>query len=216
MTGTATMKTTMLRALVAALCLSGASAAQAQWAEYRPDSSLWLTGWGLAQPLGNYTDFQTGTSTAGFSMEFRSMVKPRLSAGLAFDYNRFDHSNSLESKGYPNGGVVSAPTYRYSDQFGIKLTGHYYFAESGFRPYLGAGVGGNWNYSYIQVADLASYDQGFTAIFTPEAGILWELVGGRTQVALNLALRYNLTTAWFHGVENAQWLSEVVGIAISY
>jgi len=212
---TATMKTTMIRALVAALLMTGASA-QAQWTEYRPDRSLMLMGWGLAQPIGNYTDFQTGSSVNGFAMEFRSQVKPRITTGLAFDYNRFEKTNSLESSVRPGGGTLSAPTFRYSDQFGIKLTGHYYLAESGFRPYVGLGLGGNWNYSYLQIADLASYDQGFTAIFTPEAGLLWELVGGRTSVSLNLALRYNLTTAWFLGVENAQWFSEVLGVAISY
>lgn len=209
------MKTTVLRALAAVACLS-ATAAQAQWTEYRPDKSLMLVGWGLAQPLGNLTDFQTGTSTAGFAMEFRSMVRPRMSAGLAFDYNRFDRSRSLESRTSPDGSVLSAPTYRYSDQFGIKVTGHYYFTDGGFRPYAGVGLGGNWNYAYLQIADIADYDQGFTFIASPEVGLLWELAAGRTSVALNLAFRYNITTAYFLGVENAQWMSEVLGIAVSY
>jgi outer membrane protein W len=209
------MKTTMLRALAAALLMTGASA-QAQWTEYHPSQSLMLIGWGLAQPLGQMTDFQNGTSTAGFAMEFRSMVKPRLSTGLAFDYNRFSKTNSLDSATRPGGGTLSAPTYRYSDQFGIKLTGHYYFAEAGFRPYLGAGIGGNWNYAYVQVADLQSVDNCFTVIFSPEAGLLWELASGRTSVALNLALRYNLTTSYFLGVQNGQWLSEVLGVSVSY
>jgi len=214
-TGTATMKTNVIRALLAALCMTGATA-QAQWTEYRPDQSLMLIGWGLAQPVGQMTDFQSGSSVNGFAMEFRSMVKPRMSAGLAFDYNRFSRTNSMESVTRPDGSALSAPTYRYSDQFGIKLTGHYYFAESGFRPYLGAGLGGNWNYAYLQIADLASYDQGFTAILSPEVGLLWELASGRTSVSLNLALRYNFTTAYFLGVENGQWFSEVLGVAISY
>jgi outer membrane protein W len=209
------MKTYLIRALVAALCMTGASA-QAQWTEYRPDQSLMLVGWGLAQPIGKYADFQTGSSVNGFAMEFRSQVRPRITAGLAFDYNRFEKTNSLETAQNPGGGTLSAPSFRYSDQFGIKATGHYYFAESGLRPYIGAGLGGNWNYSYIQVADLAKYDQGFTAIFSPEVGLLWQLTGGRTAVSLNVALRYNLSTAYFFGVENAQWFSEVLGLAVAY
>jgi outer membrane protein W len=209
------MKTTMLRALLAAACLS-AGTAQAQWTEYRPEQSLWLTGWGLAQPLGKMTDFQTGGSVNGFAMEFRSMVRPRLSTGLAFDYNRFEKTNSMESATLPGGGTLSAPTFRYSDQFGVKVTGHYYLADGGFRPYVGAGLGGNWNYAYLQIADISYTDKGFTFIATPEVGLLWELSAGRTQVSLNLALRYNFTTSYFLGVENGQWLSEVLGVAISY
>lgn len=209
------MKTTLLRALLAAACLS-ATSAQAQWTEYHPEQSFMLIGWGIAQPAGKMTDFQSGSSVNGFAMEFRSMVRPRISAGLAFDFNRFDRSNSLESVTRPDQSVLSAPTYRYSDQFGIKVTGHYYFTDGGLRPYLGAGLGGNWNYAYLQVADLQSTDKGFTVIFSPEAGLLWQLTGGRTQVSLNLAVRYNVTTAYFLGVQNGQWLSEVLGVAVSY
>jgi opacity protein-like surface antigen len=209
------MKTIILRALLAAACLT-ATSAQAQWSTYRPEQSLMLVGWGLAQPVGKMTDFQTGSSVAGFAMEFRSIVRTRVSAGLAFDYNRFEKTNSMESVTNPDGSALSAPTYRYSDQFGIKATAHYYFTDAGLRPYLGGGLGGNWNYSYLQIADLASTDSGFTVIFSPEAGLLWELTSGRTAVSLNLAVRYNITTAYFLGVENAQWFSEVLGVAVAY
>jgi opacity protein-like surface antigen len=148
------MKTNLLRALLAAAVLCGASTAQAQWSAYRPESSLWLVGWGIAQPIGDMKDFQSGTSVNGFAMEFRSIVRPRLSAGLAFDYNRFSRTRSMETSTRPDGSVLSAPTYRYADNFGVKATGHYYLTDGGLRPYVGAGIGGNWNYAYLQIADV--------------------------------------------------------------
>jgi outer membrane protein W len=209
------MKTTIVRALVAVALLAG-STAQAQVSSYRPDRSLWLVGWGLAQPLGNLADFQSGSGLEGFGMEFRSIVKPRISAGLAFDYNRFERTKSMETFERPGGGAVSAPTYRYADQFGIKVTGHYYLMENDLKPYVGAGVGGNWSYAYLQTADLASTDHDFTIIMTPEVGVLWEVAKGRSSVAINVALRYNFTVANFFGVDNAQWLSEMIGISVAY
>lgn len=210
------MKTNLLRALLAAAVLCGASTAQAQWSAYRPESSLWLVGWGIAQPIGDMKDFQSGTSVNGFAMEFRSIVRPRLSAGLAFDYNRFSRTRSMESSTRPDGSVLSAPTYRYADNFGVKATGHYYLTDGGLRPYVGAGLGGNWNYAYLQIADVSSTDHGFQFIFSPEAGLLWELAAGRSTVAINVALRYNFTTAHFLSVDNAQWFSEVVGVSLAY
>ena len=210
------MKTSILRGLAAAAFLFLASTAHAQWDTYRPDRSLWLVGWGLGQAIGDLADYQNGTSVAGFSMEFRSIVKPRISAGLAFDYNRFERTNSLETVAQPGGGTLSAPTFRYADDFGIKVTGHYYLRDAGLRPYLGAGIGGNWSYAYGQTADLGSTDTDFSFLVTPEVGILWDLAAGKSAVSLNLALRYSWTASDFRGVTDAQWLSEVIGISVSY
>jgi opacity protein-like surface antigen len=216
------MKKTILSVLVAAACLAASPVqAQSEWTTYRPEQSLFLLGWGLAQPIGNFKDFQSGTSISGMSMEFRSVVKTRLSTGVAFDYNRFDRTHSMETVTRPTAtgvspATLSAPTFRYADVFGIKATAHYYFADEGLRPYAGAGIGGNWSYAYLQVADLSSTDHGFTIIVTPEAGLLWEIAAGKTTIAVNAALRYNFTTSYFLGVDRAQWFSEVLGLSFSY
>jgi len=209
------MKTTILRALLAAACLAATAPAQAQWSSYRPVKSLFLIGWGLAQPLGDLEDYQTGTSVAGMSLEFRSTVKPRISVGLAFDYNRFEHT-SFETVQKPGNAVLSGPAYRYADQFGIKVTFHGYLLDGPLRPYGGVGIGGDWSYAYVQSADLASTESGFHFLVTPEVGLIWQIVGGGTSVALNVAVRYNYSTASFQNVDNAQWLSEVIGITASY
>jgi opacity protein-like surface antigen len=209
------MKTHILRALVAAAVALLGSTAQAQWDTYRPDRSLWLVGWGLAQPIGDMDKYQSGTSTSGFAMEFRSLVKPAVSVGLAFDFNRFDRTSSLETltRGF---GTLSAPVYRYADQFGIKATGHFYALKGKLRPYLGAGIGVNWGYSYAQTADLAQTDTSFTILLTPEAGLLLDLAAGKTSVAINAAVRYNYTPGSLLNVSDPQWLSEVVGISVAY
>jgi hypothetical protein len=178
--------------------------------------SLFLIGWGLAQPIGELQDFQSGTSVAGMSLEFRSAVRPRVSVGLAFDYNRFEKTRTLEVVQQPRDAVVSGATYRYSDQFGIKVTLHGYMLDGPLRPYAGVGIGGDWSYSYLQSADLAWTESGFHFIATPELGLVWVIAEGGTSVALNLAVRYNYSTASFLNVDNAQWLSEVIGITASY
>jgi len=206
--------TTIVRVLAVAACL-GASTAQAQWTSYKPDQSIFLVGWGLAQGMDKMSDFQSGTSYEGFGLEFRSMLRQSVSAGLAFDYNRFSQTRSLESVQRGN-GILSGPTYRYTDQFGIKVTGHFYLFEGAFRPYLGAGIGGDWSYAYVQSADLGQTKQGFYFIFAPEVGLMWNAFSGGTSVGINIAVRYNMTNASFQSVNNAQWLSEIIGISAAY
>jgi outer membrane protein len=206
---------TISRVLVVAACLT-ATAAQAQWTTYRPEQSLFLIGWGLAQGASGLEGYQSGTSLNGMSMEFRSMVKPRMSVGLAFDYNRFSDTKSLETSTRPDGSALSGPTYRYADQFGIKVTGHYYLMDGPLKPYAGLGLGGDWSYAYVQAADLASTKSNFNFIVTPELGITWMAMSGSSSVGLNAAVRYNFTTATVPGATDVQWWSETIGLVVAY
>jgi hypothetical protein len=210
------MNKTIARTLVVAACLAAPAARAQDWTTYRPDRSLFLLGWSLAQGGSGLENYESGTSTYGMSMEFRSMVRQRFSVGLAFDSNRFDDTKSLETQVLPAGGTISGPTYRYAHEFAIKVTGHGYLMDGPLRPYVGVGLGGDWNYAYVQSADLASTKDNFNFIVTPEVGVTWMAVSGASSVGLNLSVRYNYSTAAVPGASDVQWWSEVIGIVASY
>jgi len=183
---------------------------------YRPDRSIWSMNWEIADPVGDFSNYIDKTSLTGFSLESRSMVRRNVSAGISFSYNRFDQtfpSYQLNS----GTSTVTGPIYRYTDMFGIRLLGHYYFLQGEtFQPYIGGGVGGAWAYGYQQVADFSSSESSFNFILSPEAGVLIQLARGATNLGLNVAVRYTYTTAAMGSTKDDSTVSAIVGLMWSY
>jgi hypothetical protein len=211
------MKTIIARAaLVAALLAAGVADAQ-DYKTYKPSESMFIVNYEIGLPIGDFRDFIDDTSWRGFSFEGRSMVRPKLSVGLGFNWNRYDQTFSLLSVSpSTGGGTLSGPVYRYADALAVKGLLHYYLREGPLRPYLGVGLGGVWTYAYAQTADLARSDNGFDFIASPELGLMWTAAHGASSLGLNLAFRYNFTTADFLSVSNAQTLNFVIGLFGAY
>jgi hypothetical protein len=211
------MKTMIARAAVVGALLA-ASAADAQgYTTYRPNESMFIFNYEVSSAVGSFSDdFISDTSWRGFSFEGRSMVAPRLSVGLGFNYNRFKQTDSNLTTTTSTGGTLSGPVYRYADQLAVKGLVHGYLMEGPLRPYLGVGIGGVWSYSYSQLADLVSSDDGFDFIVSPEIGLMFTLARGASSLGLNAAFRYNYTTADFGDVDNAQSIAFVVGLFGAY
>ncbi len=212
------MKSMIVRTVVAGALLALAGGAKAQWYEsYRPHESIYIFNYEISSAVGSFSDnFINAASYRGFGFEGRSMVRDRLSVGLGFDFNRYSQTHSMLSEASGNGGTISGPVYRYADQFAMKALFHYYFGGGALRPYAGVGIGGVWSYSYSQVADLGVADDGFDFILSPEVGLTWTAARGASSVGLNLAVRYNYTTADFQKVTDAQSFAVMLGLFTSY
>lgn len=212
------MKTMIARVLVLAALLGAAGAARAQWYEtYRPHESMYLFNYEISTGVGSFNDnFISDTSYRGFGFEGRSMVRDRVSVGLGFDFNRYSQTDSLITQPTQTGGTISGPVYRYADQFALKGLVHTYFGEGALRPYAGVGIGGVWSYSYTQTGDLSRADDGFDFIVSPEVGLTWTAAKGASSAGLNLAVRYNWTTADFQQVTDAQSFAIIIGLFTAY
>jgi hypothetical protein len=217
------MTRSIARGAVAALLVLAASGARAQsFSTYKPHETMYLFNYEMSSGLGSFKDnFIGDTSWAGMSFEGRTMVKEKISAGIGFYFNRFDQTFDQLTVNAPQGGVFTAPVYRYADQFAIKALVHYYLRDDGLRPYAGVGIGGVWAYSYAQTADIAASESNFDFIVSPEIGITFQAGGGASKFGFNAAIRYNYTTAdWGKApgavVNDAQYLNYVVGIFGAY
>lgn len=210
------MKTVIARvAVVGALLAAGT--AHAQWESYRPKQSMFMINYEVSSAVGSFSDkFVSDTSWRGMSFESRSMVKDRISAGIGFNFNRFEDKSSFLVQERGNGGTLSGNVYRYADQLAIKGLLHGYLSEGPLQPYLGVGIGGVWSYAYAQSADFAQADDGFDFIVSPEIGLTWTAARGASSVGLNVAFRYNYTTADFFSVKDAQTIQVVAGLFGSY
>ena len=210
------MKTLIVRAAVVGALLA-AGTAEAQFETYRPRQSMYIFNYEVSDAIGDFSDnFVSETSWRGFSFEGRSMVSERISAGIGFTYNRFEqtHDNLVQSAG--NGGTISGPVYRYADQLAVKGLVHAYLLQGPVQPYLGVGLGGVWSYSFAQIADLGQSDSDFEFIASPEVGLTFTAARGASSLGLNLAFRYNYTTADFLQVEDAQSIVVAIGLFGAY
>ena len=206
-------------ALAAVLAAFPAAAQSSGWTEYRPNTTFFTTGYQMSQPIGGLGDY-AGASFRGLIFDGRSMLNKNLSAGLRFFWNRYNKTENLVVQSTSTGGTVSGPTFHFADQFALEATGHYYLGGGSHDalavPYFGVGIGGVWSSSYQQTADLVTSQYGFYFIVTPEIGLMLNLAKGNTTAALNLAVHYNFTTAHFSSVNDAQSISETIGIAVAY
>ena len=209
------MKTMIRVAVIGALLAAGTARAQS-FETYRPRQSLFLINYEMSSALGKFNDFIGETSWRGMSFESRSMVKERISAGIGFNFNRFEETKSDVTVSRGSRSTLSGPVYQYADQLAIKGLVHGYLTEGALKPYLGVGIGGVWSYAYQQSADFSQADDGFDFIVSPEVGITWTAAHGASSVGLNLAFRYNYTTADFLSVTDAQSLQVIVGLFGAY
>ncbi len=213
------MKTITRIAVVSALLLTGVARAQSDaWVStgsYRPNQTLWLMNWEIAGPIGDFGKYISDTSLRGFSFEGRTFLRDNFSLGLSFSWNRFNQTYDLLEVPIQN-GAVSGPVYRYADMFGIRALAHVYLMQGPLQPYLGAGIGGAWDFAYQQVTDLSRSQSNFDFMLSPEVGFLYTVARGGTTAGLNVALRYTYTTATTGGYKNAQTLSGVVGLTLGY
>ena len=210
------MKTLIVRVAVLGALLSPL-AASAQWESYRPRQSMSIFNYEMSAPIGSFKDnYIKNTSWRGFSFENRSMINERFSAGFAFGYNRYEQTYDLLTLDRPNGGVISGPVYRYTDQLAVKALVHAYFLDGPLRPYVGVGLGGVWSYAYAQSADFAQVNDGFHFIASPELGLTFTAARGASSLGLNLAFRYNYTTASYAQVTDASNVAVVVGLFGAY
>jgi hypothetical protein len=204
-------------AVVGALLAAGAAGAQ-DFASYRPKQSMYVLNYEVSLPVGTFNDnFISNTSWRGIGFEGRSFVREKISVGIGFDFNRYNQTYSLVTVPVGNGGTLSGPVYRYADQFALKGLVHYYLLTQGVaQPYVGVGLGGVWTYSYGQTADLASTNNGFDFVASPEVGVSLTAAKGASTAGLNVAVRYNYTTADFAKVNDLQALQFIVGVYGAY
>ncbi len=230
------MNTHLARVAIASLLLlaGSASRAQDQYPQYgtyaakdgfQLGQSLVVVNWEIAAPIYGFHNYISDWSLRGFSVEGRRMIRPKISLGGSFSWNRWSQTYnnlSIPVSGGANAGisngVLSGPIYRYADMFALRALAHYYLMEGPIQPYVGVGIGGVWGYSYQQVVDLTTAQNGFYFIIDPEVGALIQVAkSGTSSFNLNLALRYTFTTVDMGRVTgDAQTFSIIAGIAWAY
>jgi hypothetical protein len=192
------------RVLVLVIALSAPSASPARadgylQSMYEHRTVLMTAGWELGVPVADLrSDFINATSATGFGLGVRFGLGTQLSAGADLSWNRFQQSSAL------------GDTLRM-DAISVRGTFHYYFTGSEFQPYAGVAIGGLYREAVLNAGPTQT---GIGLCGGPELGLLLTMSRG---LALNVAARYEFTTASFDVNGNPNWhvkLPSWVGVQV--
>ena len=178
------------RPMLALVVALGASSARAEGylsSPYAHRPVLATAGWELAVPVMSLrSNFIDARSLAGLRLGMRFEAGDRLSIGADVGWNRFRQDTALGDQ-------------LRMDVVTLRATVHYYFGGSDTQPYLGAGLGGLYREAVLNAGPTQA---GWGALGGPELGLL--LVVGEG-LAIDLAVRYEITTASFDVNGNPAW-----------
>ena len=153
--------------------------------------NLGALSWEISFPAGN--NYLTESSLAGGRVEFRKMINPRFSAGLAFSWNSFDQYVGKQTYKTPSGFLVTTDMVREIYTAPITAIGHYYpeVGSKMFKPYVGVGLGAQYaeQNAYFNIYQITNDNWGF--VVRPEIGVLVEF---NHSVGALLTLSYNYST----------------------
>ncbi|HEY9044471.1 MAG TPA: hypothetical protein VIN08_01175 [Ohtaekwangia sp.] len=149
------------------------------------------------QPLSGNSWIGNNSSAKGARIGYRAFINEgdRFSLGVDFNFTSYNRYHPTEVFQNP-GGATSTDYYNYLYQYGLTVSGQYYFPVGNgehFFPYVGLGVGGN-HHEYTQYYNIYSdIDKKWGFLARPEAGIVIRFVKNRSIGAL-AALHYDYTT----------------------
>ena len=156
-------------------------------------SNMLFVGYEVSIPTT--TDYLSETSWAGFRLDYRHMVTPNVSVGLAMSFNTFEEY--FDKKTYVSADGNSAITSDMIRQVyttPITASVHYYFNGDMITPYVGIGLGAQYSEqdAYFNIYGITSNNWGFVS--RPEVGIIGRFsssVGGYLSVAYNYGTNKN-------------------------
>lgn len=164
---------------------------QAQETEgYSLPANMLFVGYEVAIPTS--TDYLSETSWSGFRLEYRHMITPNVSIGLAASFNTFDEYFTRQTYQRPDGtGAVTSDMIRQVYTSPLTASVHYYFNANKIRPYVGLGLGAQYSEqnAYFNIYSVGTNNWGF--VTRPEVGALARF---NSNISGFLSVAYNYST----------------------
>ena len=162
----------------------------------------------VAVPSG----FLTKTSWSGVRFDYRRMLSPNFSVGIASSWNSFsEHVDKSTYQKEDGTGAVTGDMVREVYTVPITLSFHYYFGSGGkVKPYLGVGLGTQYadQSVFMNIYEVDDYNWGFVA--RPEIGVIVPVkIGG---VYLSAAYNYATNKNDAFKIDNLQHFAFNLGL----
>lgn len=167
--------------------------------------------WEIAFPTGN--DFLSKTSFSGGRFEYRYMVQPNFSAGLAVSWNSFDQYFGTRTY-HTNNSAVTTDMVREIYTAPITAIFHYYPSARGkmLKPFIGIGLGAQYaeQNTYFNIYETTANNWGF--VVRPEIGGLLR-VGRGAAILISGSYNYATNKNSSFNISSLQQFAINIGIA---
>jgi hypothetical protein len=185
---------------------------------FQPSSYYTFT-WNTTFPMGDFNDWVSQPSPAGFNFGGRYMVKSGLTVGWEIGWQRVAKIYNDETFTIPDKGIaINAENYRFTWMVPFQaLIAYHLMPGKTISPYLGLGIGGDYMEHHLMIQEYDIYKTRWDFSLTPEVGILAKF-GTYSNWGALVAFNYKWTTNQIELYQttskNLQMLNLKVGIAM--
>ncbi len=160
---------------------------------YYESTRFFTIGWDVNIPLVNQNNIKQ-TSFRGLNLGYREKLGSHVYAGL--DLNSFTYNEHTPRQTYvSDGGAVTTDYFNYVYSYGATLAADYYFnVENKVMPFVGIGVGANYN-SYKSFYNIyGSADSSWGVLVRPQLGALIKF-GSNSSWGIIASAHYDYSSA---------------------
>ena len=213
------MKKTLIAFILAFLATGFAQAQDKPASLGFTPSSYYTFAWNTTFPMGDFHDWVSQASPAGFDLGGRYFVKNGLAVGWNICWQRVSKNYDNETFTIPDKGIaINATNYRFTWMVPFQVVAAYHLhPEKGISPYLSLGIGGDYMEHHLLIQEYDIYKTRWDFSLTPEIGALVKF-GSFSNWGALVAFNYKWTTNKIELYEkvskNLQMLNLKVGIAM--
>lgn len=185
---------------------------------YTP-SSYYTFSWNNTFPIGDFHDWVSQPSPAGFDLGGRYFIKNGLAVGWNICWQRVAKNYDDQTFTIPDKGVaITATNYRFTWMVPFQAVVAYYINPGkGISPYLSLGIGGDYMEHHLMIQEYDIYNTRWDFSLAPEIGVLAKF-GSFSNWGAIVAFNYKWTTnkveLYQTTSKNLQMLNLKVGIAM--
>jgi hypothetical protein len=184
---------------------------------YKP-SSYYTFAWNITFPVGDFHDWVSEPSCAGFDFGGRYTLPKNITVGFNLAWQRVSKIYENETYTIPDKGIaITAKNYRFTWMTPFQAVVAYHFMpEKLVSPYIGLGIGGDYMEHHLLIQEYDIYKTYWDFSLTPEVGALVKF-GPYSPWGAVIAFNYKWTTNKIELYEttskNLQMMDLKIGIA---
>lgn len=157
-------------------------------------SSYYTFSWNTTFTLGDFNEWVTNGSPAGFDFGGRYLIMGGLTAGFNIGWQRVSQSYGYETFYGNDGDAITATNYRFTWMVPFQAVFAYHFMpEKMVSPYFGLGIGGDYMEHHLMIQEYDIYKTRWDFSLVPEIGALIKF-GKFSNWGGLLAFNYKWTT----------------------
>lgn len=136
-------------------------------------SSYYTFSWNTVFPMGDFNDWVSQPSPAGFDFGGRYLVKGGLTAGFNIGWQRVAKIYDAETFYDDEKGIaITARNYRFTWMVPFQAVVAYHLRPDRLvSPYLGLGIGGDYMEHHLMIQEYDIYETYWDFSLTPEVGL---------------------------------------------